>query len=152
MKLDTSRFGQVEVDERKILDFEEGLIGFSRFKRYILIEQDEANPFFWLQSAENPELDFLVTDPSLLIPDYQVKIPEYCARDIGLNSRNEALFLAIVNKHGESLSANLQGPLVVNETNYKGIQLVLRDDRYSTRQEIGGMPQRRTFPLGPRLN
>ncbi len=48
----------------------------------------------------------------------------------------EAQVLVIVNRYGESLTGNLQGPLVINVDSRVGEQLVLADQRWSTRHRL----------------
>ena len=64
MKVQTTRFGSVEVDDSRILEFTNGLLGFSSYTQYALLQPDDDGLFFWLQSTEAPELAFVVTDPA----------------------------------------------------------------------------------------
>ena len=54
MKVNTSRFGEVEIKEEKVITFEDGVLGFENYKKYILLE--DGSGFYWLQSIENGEL------------------------------------------------------------------------------------------------
>ncbi|MCE9590139.1 MAG: flagellar assembly protein FliW [Planctomycetes bacterium] len=133
MLIQTSRFGQVEVDDSRIITFSKGILGFPAYKRYVLIEPAQDATFWWLQSIETPDLAFVVTDPSLFVSSYRVPIrPEQMA-DLGLGSIEEAQVLVIVNKRGNVLTGNLQGPLVVNLNTHTAEQLVLSERRFTTR-------------------
>ena len=133
MVVNTSRFGKVEVDDQRIITFPKGLLGFPRFKRYVLIEPGEDNYFFWFQSVDAPDLAFVVTDPSLFVPTYRVPIKAEQMRELGIESLEEAQVFVVVNKRQNVLTGNLQGPLVISVTNKLGEQLVLSDRRYTTR-------------------
>ena len=63
MKVRTSRFGEVEIDPSRLLVFPHGLLGFARFRTFALLQPDDRGVFYWLQSVEDPELAFVVTDP-----------------------------------------------------------------------------------------
>ena len=74
MQIETTRFGPVEVDESRLIEIPAGLLGFSSFKTFSLLQPDENGVFFWLQSVETPDLAFVVTDPALWVPDFQATI------------------------------------------------------------------------------
>jgi flagellar assembly factor FliW len=136
MNVQTTRFGTVEVDESRIIEFPAGLLGFSSFQRYALLQPDDEGVFFWLQSVDAPELAFVVTDPSLWVSDYEASIRRDQMDELQLERFDEAQVFVIVNKYDRTLTANLQGPLVVNVTNRHAMQLVLADKRWTTRHEI----------------
>lgn len=132
MFIQTTRFGSIEVDEGRLIDFPRGLLGFTRHRRYALLQPSEDGPFLWLQSIEAPELAFVVTDPALFVPGYQ--LPARCEQleDLGADASRVQVFV-IVNKRGSVLTGNLQGPLVVQTDRRIGVQMVLADRRYTTR-------------------
>ena len=144
MLINTSRFGQVDVDEDRIIDFPKGLLGFARYQRYVLLEAGEDSCFWWLQSTEAPDLAFAVTDPSVFVPTYRVPLREEQMQQMQMRALDEAQVFVIVNKRGNMLMGNLQGPLVVHVQRRVGEQLVLSDRRYTTRvplMEIGAQLQ-----------
>ena len=62
--------------------------------------------------------------------------------ELGIASISEAEVFVIVNKHGETLTGNLQGPLVINVTQRAGKQLVLSDRRFTTRVPLVELTER----------
>ncbi|MCA9292016.1 MAG: flagellar assembly protein FliW [Phycisphaerales bacterium] len=137
MDVQTSRFGTVTVDDDRIITFSSGLLGFSTYHRYALLVDDAKDSvFFWLQSLDAPELAFVVTDPSMWVPGYEVPVRQEQFDEIGLAQPTEGQVLVIVNKHGDELTANLQGPLLINSGNRQGMQLVLADKRWTTRHGL----------------
>jgi len=136
MDVRTTRFGVVQIAEDRVITFPKGLLGFSQCKRYCLLEPGDDACFFWLQSLEEPGLAFVVTDPSLFVPDYSVPIrPEQMA-DMRLDKLEEAQVFVIVNKVEQQLTGNLQGPLVVNTITREGEQMVLAEKRWTTRHPL----------------
>lgn len=133
MLINTSRFGQVDVDETRIICFPKGLLGFPKYRQYVLIEAGQDSYFWWLQSIELPELAFVVTDPSLFVPTYRVPLRPEQMQEIGIDNLDEAQVFVIVNKRENVLTGNLQGPLVVHVGKRIGEQLVLSDRRFTTR-------------------
>jgi flagellar assembly factor FliW len=141
MIVDTSRFGPVEIDDTRVITFSKGLLGFPKFQRYVLIQPADDSYFFWLQSVDAPELAFVVTDPSLFVPDYTVQIKAEQMRELGITSLEQAQVFVIVNKRGNVLTGNLQGPLVIHTENKTAEQLVLADRRFDTRVPLLEMNQ-----------
>jgi len=148
MQLQTTRFGTVEIEEERILAFPHGLLGFPGCSRFALLQSDESGLFFWLQSVEDPELAFVVTEPAAWVPDYRALIRKDQMEELGLETFEDAQTMVIVNRYGDRLTANLQGPLVVNTTTRNGMQLVLADRRWTTRHEIlqVGKPMEAAIP------
>ncbi len=140
MNVETTRFGTVEVEDSRILTFPAGLLGFSGYKSFALLQPDDDGAFFWLQSVEAPELAFVVTDPTLWVREYEVPIRREQMEGLALDSPDRSQVFVIVNKYGSSLTANLQGPLVINVGNRRGVQMVLADRRWTTRHEIVQLP------------
>lgn len=148
MWIETSRFGRVDVDETRIITFPKGLLGFPRYKDYVLIEAGQESYFWWLQSVELPELAFVVTDPSVFVPTYKVPIRPEHMEELGMESLEEAQVFVIVNKRDHVLTGNLQGPLVVHVSRRVGEQLVLSDRRFTTRVPLIELGSRVTAAAG----
>ena len=136
MIIETSRFGQLEVDEHRLITFPEGILGFPAEHDYALIQTGEGSGFYWMQSVDRRDLAFVVCDPRLFVADYQVPVKLDELQKIGLDNTNDAQVFIIVNKVNQLLTGNLQGPLVVNVCNRQARQLVLSDKRYSTRHPL----------------
>ncbi|MBL8762793.1 MAG: flagellar assembly protein FliW [Phycisphaerae bacterium] len=136
MLVRTSRFGTIEIAEDRALTFPKGLLGFSDRRRFCLLEPAEDACFFWLQSLDEPALAFVVTDPSFFVPDYSVPIRPEQMGELGMSRLEEAQVLVIVNKIDQTLTGNLQGPLVVNTLNRIGEQFVLAEKRWTTRHAL----------------
>ena len=136
MIIQTSRFGQVEVNPERLIVFEEGILGFPQQREYALVQTGEGSGFYWLQAVDTADLAFVVCDPRLFVADYQVPVKLEELQGIELEDPKNAQVFVIVNKIGDLLTGNLQGPLVVNVVNRKARQLVLSDKRYSTRHPL----------------
>ncbi|TVQ59741.1 MAG: flagellar assembly protein FliW [Phycisphaerales bacterium] len=136
LQVQTTRFGTVEIAEDRVLTFPKGLLGFSSLKRYCLLQPNEDAAFYWLQCLDDPSLAFVVTDPNLFFSDFSAPIRPEQMRELTLTKLEDAQVFVIVNKVNDNLTANLQGPLVVNVTNRIGEQLVLADKRWTTRHHM----------------
>jgi len=136
MNVNTSRFGKVEVQEGRTIHFARGILGFPQYKNYVLIQPEVDSTFYWLQSTEAADLAFVVTDPLLFVPDYQVPLREETRAELALADLTEANILVIVNKVAETLTANLQGPLVIHAGTREAVQVVISEKKYQTRHPI----------------
>ncbi|MDR1837233.1 MAG: flagellar assembly protein FliW [Treponema sp.] len=137
MKVLTKAFGLIETDERQKVIFPQGLFGFDDYKDYVLMDA-EHQPFYWLQSLNEQEIAFVLINPFLFRPDYEVSINNDELAEIGITSPEKALIFAIVTipRDGSPMTANLQGPLVINKENMTGMQAILTDVRWQTRHDI----------------
>ena len=136
MQIKTSRFGLVEIDDSRTMDFPKGLVGFPACRRLALIQTNDEGVFFWLQSVDRPEVAFVVCDPKVFVPNYRIPIKTEELDLLGLEDPSDAQVLVIVNKVDDMLTGNLQGPLVINAKSLTATQLVLSDKRHTTRHPL----------------
>jgi flagellar assembly factor FliW len=132
----TKAYGLIDVDERQKVTFPAGLFGFEQFKEYLLLDA-ERQPFYWLQSVDVEQVAFILIDPFLFRPDYEVDVDDGELRDIGLSDPQMALTFSIVTIPAEGpMTANLQGPLIINRESRLGKQAILTDSRWKTKHDI----------------
>lgn len=137
MKIITSRFGSIEIEENQIIRMPTGMIGFPDFQNYVLLEHKKESPFWWWQCLDSPSLAFVLTDPLFFKPDYEVQIgPE----DEDLLQVKEATgklrTLVVVNISKDNppvVTANLLGPLVINVSKRLARQIIQFQSSYSHR-------------------
>jgi len=137
MRILTRPNGETDIDERQLVSLPWGLLGFEDLRRWALLDAAQP-PFYWLQSLERPEIAFVLIDPRTFRPDYEPGAdPEELAA-LELASDEERLVFAIVTLPAEStrMSANLQGPLLINRRTRVGRQLVSVDPRWGVRHVI----------------
>ena len=136
MEIESTRFGRLSVDDERVISFPKGLLGFPNHTRFALIQTGEENYFFWLQSVDEANLAFVVTDPSIFFKDYEVPIREETQADLELANIDFAQVFVICNKVDEWLTGNLLGPIVVNAQNRLAQQVVLTEKKWTTRQPL----------------
>ena len=136
MEVVTTRFGRIEVNRDRIIKFPKGILGFPDHQEYVLLQTNEEGNFFWLQAVDRGDLAFVVCDPLLFAPDYQVPVKKEKFEMIHLNSLKELQVLIIVNKIDRLLTGNLQGPLLINAANRQGVQMVLSEKKFHTRHPL----------------
>jgi flagellar assembly factor FliW len=139
MTIHTERFGEVTVDENRIIHFVEPILGFERSNRYVILDHAEDSPFKWLQSADEPNLAFVVTNPKFFGMDYEFELPDDQAGQLHLEAAEDALVVTIVNIPQENpgkMTTNLLGPVIINQKLRKAMQVVLHDSSFSTKTRL----------------
>lgn len=134
MQIQTSRFGTIEIDERKIINFPHSIPGFTE-REFIVVMIEAHLPFFWLQSLHNPDLAFVIADPFLFFPDYTPNISNSDKAFLGI--KNDMLVYAItVVREGAQVTMNLLAPIIVNPATNIARQVVLENSNYTVRHNV----------------
>ncbi|MGH1492431.1 MAG: flagellar assembly protein FliW [Acidimicrobiales bacterium] len=139
MHVQSSRFGEFEIEASRALNFTQCLLGFPHSKTYVVIEVEDS-PYIWLQSADEPDVAFLATSPFLFFPEYDLELgdEEQSALDVADVAQVEVLTLLTVHRSSddtaETITANLLGPIIINTESRQALQLVLDNPTYSTRE------------------
>lgn len=136
--INNTQLGEITVDPEKVVDFKDGLIGFEGLKKFAIIDLDEYQPFQWLLSIEDPDLTFPIISPILIAEEYSPAISRAETGNLGDFKDEDLLIYAIVTIRPEinKVTANLKGPILINQKSNLGQQVVLQDDEYSTNQEF----------------
>jgi flagellar assembly factor FliW len=137
MQVKTKTMGTIEVADEQIITIPSGLFGFEEYTDFALIDSEYA-PLIWLQSRQDANLAFLLIDPFIICEDYEVDIDDKSLAKIGVTNPSDVIVFAIVTvpKEGGPVTANLQGPLVINRKNKKCMQAILSDTKYTTKHNI----------------
>ena len=138
MRVKTKAYGEIDADERQLVSFPDGLLGFEKFKDYVLLDARQ-KPFFYLQSIDVPDLAFILIDPFLFRPDYSLDVNDDTLGEIGVARPDEVLVFARSSPSPATAArspANLMGPLIINKQNRLGMQTVLGDSRWRVKHDI----------------
>lgn len=129
MKIKTSRFGEVEVNESSIFNFVSPILGYDKELEFALIDHhDEKSNFKWLQSTKRDDLAFVVTVAGFFGIDYSFELPENIQEELDIQSADDVLALNIVvipHENPREATINLLAPLIFNINNQKGSQVIL---------------------------
>ena len=136
--VENPQLGTLTIDPDKTISFPEGLIGFEDLTTFAIIDLEEYEPFQWLLSIDDPDISFPIISPILVVDDYSPPISRAEAYNLGTFEDTDLLLYAIVTIRPEirKVSANLKGPIIINQKSRIGQQIVLSDDRYSTSHEF----------------
>lgn len=137
MKILTKAYGEYEIDERQRIDVPVGLFGFESLHNYALIDAHQ-KPFFWLQSLDTVDVAFVLINPLLFRPDYTVDATEDDLAALDIKDPTDMLVFAIVTipDDGRGMTANLQGPLLINRKTHRARQIISTNPQWQIRHGI----------------
>jgi len=133
MKIQTSRFGEVEVSEEFLFHLVGPILGYDNEKDFVLIEHNKQSNFKWLQSVKTPDLAFAVTMAGFFGIDYTFELPDSTQEDLEITSADDILALNIVlipHENPRASTINLLAPLILNINNKKGAQVILSGSNF----------------------
>ncbi len=138
MIVKTGRFGQLSVSKNEIIQIPQGVLGFSEYKNFCLLDSGDETLILWLQSLENPELAFPLLEPKIFKSDYSVKLSAAELRELKLENVNQSAVLSILTIPDDPtrMTANLKAPLVINLKLQIAKQVVLQENEYPIKQEM----------------
>ncbi|WP_333638029.1 flagellar assembly protein FliW [Tissierella praeacuta] len=148
MKIRTKNFGEVEIEKDKIIYFQEGIPAFEEEKEFVLIlNEDKESPFHSLQSVNKEELSFVVVNPFEIFDDYDILLPDIAINKLKIEKEEDLNIytIVVIPEDIKKMTTNLSGPIVINRKKMLGKQVILDDERYTTKHfifnqdsEIGG--------------
>ena len=143
MKIESPRFGLLEVEDSRVIEFPAGLAGFEECRRFTLFHPEGETPkFFILQSLDDADLAFYVTDPGPLGFSYEMQLSAEELQMLQIADVKEAAVLVILSKRaGDGVQANLKAPLIINPRAQRGLQHIFNELRYDLGPDTGATPQ-----------
>lgn len=138
MKIDSKPYGEIEIDEDKIVTIEDGLFGFEEREKYVIIGKEEEQPFEWLQAVEQQDLAFVIVQPQIIRPDYQLSVLPEDYRDIEVETKEDFSIytIVVVPDDPDEMTVNFRGPVLINQENLVGKQVVNQIEEYSVRHKV----------------
>jgi flagellar assembly factor FliW len=138
MKCTTSRFGEIDVDESKIIEMRGGILGFNGLNRFVMIVHEEGSPFHWFQSIEDGSIAFITMNPFLIKSDYAPEIDDQTIEMLEVDKGEDIELMVILTVRSEpvKMTANLRAPLVINKQNKTACQVVLEDEQHPVQYNI----------------
>ena len=138
-KITTTRFGEIEEDESKMVHFAAGLPAFEDEHEFIIIPYDEESPCVFLQSVTTPDLAFLMAIPFIFFPDYEFRLEDDVLESLALERQEDLLLYTLLTIPGSDIremTANLLAPIVINSRTNEGRQIVLDKSSYRTKHKL----------------
>lgn len=141
MRVQTKFFGEVELDDNKILEFPNGIIGFEDFKKFAIIydsEDENEAKISWLQSVDEPMIALPVVDPLAIVPDYAPMIEDELLKPLGNPADEDLLFLLVMTVPSDmkKVTANMKAPVIINTKTCTGVQLIVDNADYPVKYNV----------------
>lgn len=138
MKIKTKYHGEITIDERQIIHFENGLPGFLEEKQFVILPLTDNQIYLILQSIQTPEIAFVITNPFFFYKDYEFKLEDGVVEQLGIKEPGDVQVLNILTIHDpfEKTTINLQAPIIINTKNNRAKQVILNYDHYTTREPL----------------
>lgn len=135
MILSSMRFGEIEIDEKKIIDFPQGIPGLEEIKRFTLIHHDKTYPVSWLQAIDDPCISLPVVNPFLILSDYEFSISDGDMAELSLNKRDDLhiVNVVVIPEKIEDMTVNLAAPILINIGENLGKQIIFDRKNYQIR-------------------
>ena len=132
-----SRFGEIEYDSENTLLFPEGLVGFENLRKFVVMPNEKEGPLFWIQSIEDPQIAFILTDPTNFYYDYKV-IPDGRERHkLGIDEDGECLVVSVVTVSTDrKVTLNLAAPILFAPETNKALQVILEGTSFSSQTPL----------------
>ncbi|WP_027339045.1 flagellar assembly protein FliW [Halonatronum saccharophilum] len=137
MKIKTNMFGDIEIEEDKVIIFEKPILGFEEYNKFTIIDSLDDQVFYWLQSIEEPDLAFIMVNPNSFVDDYKVNLTESIQKKLSIDKVEDGILytLVVVEDEGARIRTNLKAPIIINTKNRRAAQIVLESD-YPTRHYL----------------
>ena len=138
MQIDTLRFGMVEVDEGKIIEFADGIPGLEQYNRYALLQFEESYPIVWLQSMDEIGICLPVLDTFSVLPDYVFDIDETDVKALELKDPDQlhVVSVVVIPEDIQGMTVNLAAPIIINTITGQARQVVLSGSEYNVRAPV----------------
>lgn len=133
MKISTTRFGEIEIEQERIFDFVMPIIGFNNISKYIILDLKQDNFFKWLQSVEDPSLAFPIVSVFSMNVDYSIDLPDNVVENLKINKVESVLVMNIASipqDNPQGTTINLLAPLVFNLDELLAGQIILSGSGY----------------------
>ncbi|MBR5578187.1 MAG: flagellar assembly protein FliW [Lachnospiraceae bacterium] len=141
MRVKTRIFGEIEIDESKIIHFPSGIIGFPEMTDFAIIYDEEKGkdaPIRWMQSLQETEFALPVMDPLLVMATYNPEVEDDYLIPLGEMKEEDALVLVTVRvpEDLQKMSVNLQAPIIINAETKKAAQIIVNTEKYPVKYYI----------------
>ncbi len=136
----TETIGSIDLSKTEVFQFPEGLYGFTEEREFAISQEKQGSPFLWLQSVSNSDLAFVILDPTLILKEeYQPEIAPQELETLQIKSLTECnvyVIVTIPNECPEKMTANLQGPILINEEKRLGRQIISLNSKHEVQFPI----------------
>jgi flagellar assembly factor FliW len=138
VKVNTTRFGELQVNKEDVINFSEGLLGFENLKKFFVVDPGDSTLILWMQSIDDAKVAFPIIEPKIFKPDYVAKLMPADMNSVELENISQAKIYSILTIPSDitQMSANLKAPVVINNEKKIAKQIVLQDSKLNVKHEM----------------
>ncbi|XQY91515.1 flagellar assembly protein FliW [Metabacillus sp. HB246100] len=138
MKISTKYHGDVEMEEKDLIFFQNGLPGFIGEKEFVLLPLESDSPLLILQSVKSKDLGFIMINPFNYFHSYEFELSKPDKDFLEIHSESDITILTIitVKEPFEDSTVNLMAPIIINVKNKKAKQVILNNSIYNSRTKL----------------
>lgn len=140
MDIDTRHFGNVTIEEDKIIAFADGIFGFEELKEFIVLYdgREEGNPFAWLQAIKDKDVCLPLINPMAWYPDYEPEVDDEKIDSLELVDQADldVYTVVVIPEDIKAITTNLKAPILINRKSKLGMQVIVNDDAYNLKHNL----------------
>lgn len=138
VKIQTKYHGEIEIDQSQAITFPQGIPSFLDEKEFCILPFSEDTPFFILQSLQTSSLAFVIVSPFDFFDDYEVKLADSAVKGLEIEDKEDVMVFSILTVQDpfQNTTANLQGPIVINDRKKLGKQIIQNESPYTTKHVL----------------
>ncbi|WP_238916582.1 flagellar assembly protein FliW [Clostridium sp. YIM B02555] len=138
MKYMSKVHGEITYEDKDIITFKKGVLGFDQLRKFFLVDLKDTEPFKLLHSLEDEEVGFIVTSPYEFFDDYEINLNNEAINNLNIQSSQEVMILTTItlNSDIKKITTNLQGPIIINISNNLGEQIIVDNSKYKVKEPL----------------
>lgn len=132
MVINTRVFGEITIEDNKLIHFPGGIVGFPQLQDFALIHDEEKGDnagIRWMQSVQEPQFAMPVIDPLCVKEDYNPLVEDDLLAPLGNIEPEELLVLTTITVPSDltKMTVNLKAPFIINAANRVAAQVIVED-------------------------
>jgi flagellar assembly factor FliW len=138
MKYMSKVHGEITYEDKNIITFKKGVLGFDQLRKFFLVDLKDTEPFKLLHSLEDEEVGFIVTSPYEFFDNYEINLNNEAINNLNIQSSQEVMILTTItlNSDIKKITTNLQGPIIINISNNLGEQIIVDNSKYKVKEPL----------------
>jgi flagellar assembly factor FliW len=138
MKYMSKVHGEITYEDKDIITFKKGVLGFDQLRKFFLVDLKDTEPFKLLHSLEDEEVGFIVISPYEFFDDYEINLNNEAINNLNIQSSQEVMILTTItlNSDIKKITTNLQGPIIINISNNLGEQIIVDNSKYKVKEPL----------------
>lgn len=130
--------GEIKYEEKDILKFNKGILGFDDYKKFLLVNLEGSAPFKLFQALDDENIGMIVISPYDFFDEYEIKLNDDTINNLDIKSPDDVMVINTVtlNADPNKITTNLQGPIIINISNNLGEQIIVDNSKYRVKEPL----------------